>query len=197
MPRVLGMKQRRHQPFYDTLLRTFGASGGVQASTRLFGNANVGNVGLTNLQTPGQLASDQTYQILALRVWLHFEGTNMRFLYRGVLNQLYWTLFVGDKPQFQMPTWYFPSGGGTWGAGTTTANTTMLITNGVPSQEAILKLAKPIAVPVRQHFSALAEFFVVGSVDVRNGATSLNTGATDDEKTISFILDGVQTRDVE
>lgn len=196
MPRVLGMKQRRHQPFYDTLLRTFGASGGVQASTRLFGNANVGNTGLTNLQTPGQLASDQTYQILALRVWLSFDGTNLRLLYRGVSNQLYWTLFVGDKPQFQMPSWYFPAGGGTWAAtgGTTTA---VIANNGVPSQEAILKLAKPIAVPVRQHFSALAEFFTVGSVDVRNGATSLNTGATDDEKTISFILDGVQTRDVE
>lgn len=41
MPRVLGMKQRRHQPFYDTLTRTFGASGGIASSTRLFGNANV------------------------------------------------------------------------------------------------------------------------------------------------------------
>lgn len=127
---------------------------------------------------------------------MSFDGTNMRLLYRGVANQLYWTLFVGDKPQFQMPTWYFPSGGGIWGA--TGATTTLsILSNGVPSQEAILKLAKPIAVPVRQHFSALAEFFTVGSVDVRNGATSLNTGATDDEKTISFILDGVQTRDVE
>lgn len=141
--------------------------------------------------------------ILALRVWMHFEGTNSRLLYRGVSNQLYWTLFVGDKPQFQMPSWYFPAGGGVWGAAsaaTTVAATTINVqfaNNGVPSQEAILKLAKPIAVPVRQHFSALAEFFLVGSVDVRAGATSLNTGATDDEKTIQFVLDGVQTRDVE
>lgn len=194
MPRVAGIRQRRHQPFYDSLIRTTGnPSPVIGATTRLFGNANVGSLQLTNLQTPGQLASDQTYMILALRCYLFFNGLNRRLLYLGTSVQLYWTLSVGDKPSFQAPTWYFPQGGGIWGFDSATS----IFTNGVPSQEAILKLAKPIAVPVRQHFSALAEWFAVGSSDYRNGTTSLNTGDTTDEKVIMFMLDGVQTRDVE
>lgn len=165
----------------------------IQASQRLFGNANVGSLQLTNLQTAGQLASDQTFMILAIRCFLYFNGTNRRVLYLGTASQLYWTLYVGDKPQMQAPTWYFPQGGGIWGFDSGTS----VFTNGVPSNEAILKLAKPIAVPVRQHFSALAEWFTVGTADYRNGATSINTGNSADEKIIMFMIDGVQTRDVE
>lgn len=84
----------------------------IGSTTRLFGNANVGNLGMTNLQVAGQLASDQTYMILAIRCYLYFNGTNRRILYLGTSSQLYWTLFVGDKPQFSAPTWYFPQGGG-------------------------------------------------------------------------------------
>ena len=194
MPRLHGVKERRHQPFYDTLIRTYGASPtAVANSTRLFGNANVGNVALTNLQVAGQLASDQTYVILALRCYLYFNGTNRRVLYLQVSSQLYFTLTVGDKPQFQCPAWYLPAGGGIYGFDSGTA----IFNNGVPSQEAILKLARPIMVPVRQNFSVTAEFFTTGSEDIRNGATSLNTGAASDEKIITFMLDGLQTRDVQ
>jgi hypothetical protein len=176
------------------LLRTTGnPSPSIGASTRLFGNANVGNLALTNLQVAGSLASDQTYVILALRCWLYFNGTNRRLLYLGCASQLFFTLTVGDKPQFQCPAWYLPAGGGIVGfdSGTST------FTNGIASQEAILKLARPIMVPVRQNFNVNAEFFTVGSADYRNGATSINTGATDDEKVITFLIDGLQTRDVQ
>lgn len=165
----------------------------IQASQRLFGNANVGSLQLTNLQTAGQLASDQTFMVLAIRCFLYFNGTNRRVLYLGTSTQLYWTLYVGDKPQMQAPTWYFPAGGGIWGFDSGTS----IFGNGTPSNEAILKLAKPIAVPVRQHFSALAEWFTVGTADYRNGATSINTANSADEKIIMFMIDGVQTRDVE
>ena len=176
------------------MIRTLAASPTTVAnSTRLFGNANVGNVGLTNLQVAGQLASDQTYVILALRCYLYFNGVNRRILYLGVASQLYFTLTVGDKPQFQCPAWYLPAGGGVYGfdSGTSVFN------NGDPSQEAILKLARPIMVPVRQNFSVTAEFFTTGSHDIRNGATSLNSGDATDEKIISFMIDGLQTRDVQ
>lgn len=105
MPRLAGVKERRHQPFWDTLIRTTGTvvTPQIQSSSRLFGNANVGNLALTNLQVAGQLASDQTYVILALRTWLFFDGTNRRALYLNTSAQLYWTLNVGDKPQFQCP----------------------------------------------------------------------------------------------
>jgi hypothetical protein len=194
MPRLSGVKERRHQPFWDSLIRTTGnPSPAIGASTRLFGNANVGNLALTNLQVAGSLASDQTYVILALRCWLYFNGTNRRLLYLGSASQLFFTLTVGDKPQFQCPAWYLPAGGGIVGfdSGTST------FTNGIASQEAILKLARPIMVPVRQNFNVNAEWFTVGSSDYRNGATSINTGATDDEKVITFLIDGLQTRDVQ
>lgn len=194
MPRLHGVKERRHQPFWDTLIRTMGNPSPVIAnSTRLFGNANVGNLALTNLQTAGQFASDQTYVILALRCWLYFNGTNRRILYLGMASQLYFTLTVGDKPQFQCPAWYVPAGGGIFGFDSGTS----IFNNGVPTQEAILKLARPIMIPVRQNLSVTAEFFTTGTADYRNGATSLNTGATDDEKIVMFLIDGLQTRDVQ
>jgi hypothetical protein len=191
MPRIANVRERRHQPFWDTLVHTTGnPTTALQSTTNLFGNSNVGNLALTNLQVAGQLASDQTYVILALRAWLYFNGTNRRANYVHVTSQLYWTLIVGEKPMFQAPSWYFPAGGGVWGLDATTS----VFSNGTPSQEAILKLARPIIVPVRQNFAVQASFYAMGSVSALDG---LNSGATDDEKEIKFLLDGLQTRDVQ
>ena len=194
MPRIANVRERRHQPFWDTLIRTTGnPTVPLQNSTNLFGNSNVGNLALTNLQVAGQLASDQTYVILALRASLYFNGTNRRANYLRVNSHLYWTLIVGEKPMFQAPCWYFPAGGGVWGFDATPA-TGSIFANGEPSQEAILKLARPIVVPVRQNFAVQASFYPMGSVSALDG---LNSGATDDEKEIKFVLDGLQTRDVQ
>lgn len=194
MPRIANVRERRHQPFWDSLIRTTGdPTVPLQNSSNLFGNSNVGNLALTNLQVAGQLASDQTYVILALRAWLYFNGTNRRANYLQVNSQLYWTLIVGEKPMFQAPCWYFPAGGGVWGFDATAA-TGSVFNNGEPTQEAILKLARPIIVPVRQNFAVQASFFPMGTVSALDG---LNTGATDDEKEIKFVLDGLQTRDVQ
>ena len=79
MPRLHGVRERRHQPFWDSLVRTTGnPSPIIQNNTKLFGNANIGNTALTNLQVAGQFASDQTYIMLALRCWLFFLCTNCR-----------------------------------------------------------------------------------------------------------------------
>ena len=191
MPRIHGVRERRHQPFWDSLVRTTGnPSPSITNNTKLFGNANIGNTALTNLQVAGQFASDQTYIILALRCWLFFGGTNRRANYLNVAAQLYFTLTVGEKPMFQAPCWYHPSGGGVWGYD----GTTSIFNLGEPTQEAILKLARPIIVPVRQNFSCTAEFFQIGSVVALDG---LNSGATDDQKVIMYMVDGLQTRDVQ
>ncbi len=191
MPRLHGVRERRHQPFWDTLVRTTGnPATALQSSTKLFGNSNVGNLALTNLQVAGQLASDQTYVILALRCWLYFDGTNRRTNYVNVASQLYFTLNVGDKPMFQAPAWYHPAGGGIWGFDAVTS----VFTLGVPSQESILKLARPSVVPGRQNFNVGAEFFPVGSTIALD---LLNSGASDDQKVIMYMIDGLQTRDVQ
>lgn len=191
MPRLHGYRERLHQPVWDTLVRTVGnPTTPIVNSTKLFGNANIGNLALTNLQVAGQLASDQTYVILALRCWLFFNGTNRRANYLNVTSQLFWTLTVGNKPMFQAPCWYHPSGGGVWGFDSTTS----IFNLGTPEQGAILKLARPIIVPVRQNFAASADFFAMGTTVALDG---LNSGATDDAKNISYMLDGLQTRDVQ
>lgn len=191
MPRLHGVRERRHQPFWDTLVRTTGNPAvAIQNNTKLFGNANVGNLGLTNLQVAGQLASDQTYVALALRCYLYFDGTNARNLYQRVSNQLYFTLTVGEKAMFQAPAWYFPAGGGVWGFDAADA----IYNLGEPTQNAILKLARPIIVPVRQNFSVSCEFFAVGTTVALD---LINSGAADDQKIIMFMIDGLQTRDVQ
>lgn len=191
MPRLHGYRERLHQPVYDTLIRTTGdPSPAIVNSTKLFGNGNIGNLAFTNMQTAGQLASDQTYVILALRCFEYFDGTNRRSNYLNVTSQLFWTLTVGNKPMFQAPCWYFPAGGGVWGFDSTSS----VFSNGTPEQASILKLARPIIVPVRQNFAAQADFFAIGTTSALDG---LNSGATDDVKNIQFMLDGLQTRDVQ
>lgn len=191
MPRLQGYRERLHQPFWDTLIRTTGdPTNPVLNGAKLFGNSNVGNLGMTNMNVAGQLASDQTYVMLALRCWLYFDGTNRRANYLGVASQLYWTLIVGNKPMFQAPAWYHPSGGGVWGFDSTAS----IMTLGTPEQASILKLARPIIVPVRQNFQAQADWFDIGSVSALNG---INAGATDDQKVVMYMIDGLQTRDVQ
>ena len=191
MPRLHGYRERLHQPVYDTLIRTTGdPTTPIVNSSKLFGNGNIGNLAFTNMQTAGQLASDQTYVILALRCFEYFDGTNRRSNYLNVTSQLFWTLTVGNKPMFQAPCWYFPAGGGVWGFDSTSS----VFSNGTPEQASILKLARPIIVPVRQNFAAQADFFAIGTTSALDG---LNSGATDDVKNIQFMLDGLQTRDVQ
>lgn len=191
MPRLHGYRERLHQPFWDSLIRVTGAPAVVLGpSTVLFGNANVGNLALTNMQAAGQLPSDQTFVILSLRCWMYFDGTNARTFYQQVSSQLYFTLRLGDKPMFQAPIWYVPAGGGVFGNDATTP----IFNNGWPSQDAILKLARPVVVPVRQNFNVNLEFFAVGTTNV---LTLINGAAADDQMVILFMLDGLQTRDVQ
>lgn len=193
MPRLHGIRERIHQPFWDTLIRTTGVPATpIQNGAELFGNANIGNLGLTNMAAAGQLPSDQTYVTLSLRCWLYFDGTDIRALYQQVSSQLYFTYTVGNKPQFQAPIWYVPAGGGVFGFDTGGPGT---FNNGWPSQDAILKLARPIVVPVRQNFRVRMDWFTVGATDVLTAL--INAGAQDNQKVILFMIDGLQTRDVQ
>jgi hypothetical protein len=193
MPRITGTRERRHQPIYDSLLRTTGP-GALQPSTKLFGNANVGNLALTNLQVAGQLASDQTYIVMALRCFMYFSGTQATDLFQQTASQLTFTFTLGDKPQFVAPAWYLPAGGGVFGGGGGALGGESERSNGWPSQDAILKLARPIVIPVRQNISVDAQFFAVGTT---NALTTINTAAADNQQSVIYMIDGIQTRDVQ
>lgn len=110
MPKLVGVRERRHQPFYDTLFRADAStapSPTVASSTRLFASGtNLSNTEWTNMHMAGALPSDNTFIILSIRCWLFFKSTNALLMYTLTVHQLYLNLYVGDKPQFLAPAWY-------------------------------------------------------------------------------------------
>jgi hypothetical protein len=214
MPAIVGVIERLHQPLYDTLCRgvatatvNIGAnSTAITNQTRLFSGANLGTRSWTNMKIAGQLVADRTFKIKALRVLTHFRagldtptlaGPPAYFVHRLYLqcqSQLYWTLSVGDKPQFIAGTHYIPLGAGIYGdVGGDTG--LVLINNGHPSNAALLRLGRPISVPPRQGIEVLAEIFAMGTGDHDLVAT-LN--ANDDiAKDVKYFLDGLGTREVQ
>lgn len=211
MPALVGVIERYHQYFYDTLARgvAVGAVGvgqngnAVATQTRLFSGQGLGNTAWTNMQIAGQFVADRTFQIKALRVATFFRAgfttpaPQAYFVHRLYLQcqmQLYWTLFVGDKPMFVAGTHYIPLAAGIYGdIGSDT--TLVLINNGVPSNSALLRLGRPIPVPPRQGLYVVAEIFNMGAGD-HDLLAALN--ATDDiEKDVKYLIDGLHTREVQ
>ncbi len=226
MARLLDVRERLHQPFFDSLVRGIGVST-VGNSTRLFGNANVGQRGLTNLQVAGQLASDQTYILKAIRCALFFQGLaddqfNVAYnaalpaltgaialnsraedLYSQMAYGTTFTLEVGNKPMMTAPLWYIPAGGGI--SGFTTENSRHALTNGEPTHQSILKLAKDIPIAARQSFNVAVEFFPFPILGLGGAGATLSAAVDplvdlnqfDGMKLVQVHIDGVLTRDVQ
>lgn len=82
MPKIVGTRERIHQPFYDSLLRVDGAGdlrqanvgvfGAVQSRSQLFTKQGA-DIAVSNLTTGGFFPSDQTFVTLAVRVWTYFR----------------------------------------------------------------------------------------------------------------------------
>jgi hypothetical protein len=83
MPKIVGTRERVHQPFYDSLIRVdgsqdlrsqnTGAFGAVQARSQLFLRTGA-DLSISNLTTGGFFPSDQTFVTLAVRVWTYFRA---------------------------------------------------------------------------------------------------------------------------
>lgn len=198
MPKLVGVRERRHQPFYDTLFRhDYGTPvANVGRTTRLFASGTrLSDTAWTNMNMAGALPSDNTFIILSIRCWMFFmnvslHGSNALTIYALMVHQLYLNLFVGDKPQFLSPAWYFPAGGGIDAAD----NQVPIANNGEPTQESILKLAKPIPVPARQHFYVEATFYDTGAISVLDDYIN---EADQGLQECKVMLDGIHTRDVQ
>jgi hypothetical protein len=82
MPKIVGTRERVHQPFYDSLIRVDGSGdlrqgnvgvfGAVQSRSQLFVRQGA-DVSVSNLTTGGFFPSDQTFVTLAVRVWTYFR----------------------------------------------------------------------------------------------------------------------------
>jgi len=267
MAKLTNVRERVHQPFYDTLIRTSGLGGNIQPinqQQKLFTNsARQDDINaLTNLQNGSTLPSDQSHVTLALRVFTWFRNPQIRAtgfangsvkqngdfsqagaaaffsqggvdpngatagpgagnypgstedvyrLYWQAEEQLHWSYGTGEKFSItNMPTKYFPDGGGLWGD---LGGSSDLIhfNNGTPDHTAILRLARAILLPPRQNVACTAQISPLpdggrgtewGMVTAINGRNMLdlksNLNATDGiNKVIQFTFDGLFARDVQ
>lgn len=225
MPKLVGTRERVHQPFYDSLLRVDGSTnlrttpqngfGAVQGRTQLFQRSGA-DLAITNLPTGGQFTSDQTFVVLAVRVWTYFrwnlENTvvdpvlgqdrvmRVHKLYHQTENQIFWELTAGDKPQLTTFTAYTPFAGGLDGF----FNDSRLprANNGVPTSSALMRLARPILIPPRQGFKVNATISAIGPatgsdlVAQLNGLTPAGEAADNIAKDVKYLQDGIHSRDV-
>lgn len=203
MSKIVGAKELRHQPYWDCLIKGTPAAFTPRANInnspiRLFQQASAGDLSLSNMDGPGgTFPSDQTYRILAMRVWLSFQGCVVPAdnqydfeMYHHATNQLFWQLEVAQKQAFTAPTPYFPYGGGLFGA---IGNTTeVYFNNGNPQQSAIMKLARSIALPARQNFMVNCYVMALGATNIATDITTLTAGAIN----ITFTIDGLHVRDI-
>ena len=82
MAKLTNVRERIHQPFYDTLIRTSGIDPSVSITDReqLFTNRSRGYdiTAITNLTNGSTLPSDQSHVTLALRVFTWFRSPVVR-----------------------------------------------------------------------------------------------------------------------
>ena len=243
MPRFDGARERIHQPLWDVACRGFGLSSVING-TRLFANPNTSSEEFTNMATAGALQSDQTFVVKAIRAVEFFEALDAAGfsaygnpVLRTALNSAsvagtaamaqdlysllgygcHLTFKAGEKDQFTSPLVYCPAGMGIFGSGN--VNDRMAISNGWPSHENIMLLAKDIPIPARQGISVRLDFFpfkpITGNVPGAGAGTTAGTTALaaaaftttcdpllflnsfDGLKLLGVILDGIKTRDVQ
>lgn len=202
MPRDPSKMERVQQPLWDTLIQ--GTVGAFQPNTaitggpfQLFTGNRAGNVSITNMNTSSTLPGNQTYLLLAMRVWLYFRGCanvggtiNDWIMYHHAVMSLYWELNIDEKTYFVAPSWYLNAGGGLHGDMGT--STDVYFTNGLPGASEIMTLDRPIPLVRQQPFVVIATVSTVGTVNLGTDIAGLSAG----EVNIQFILDGLKLRDV-
>jgi hypothetical protein len=217
MAKVLGLRQQRVQFFYDTDFKTQG----VTTSTSrdfcvpekiLFATVSgQGDLSRTNLVTPGQLSSDQTFLTFAVRHELNFFAANGEAGQSVVADTLttvaelsVWALAnssfqykVSEKVEFEGPLAMTPAGGGSWGY--VNDSVSPLIVNGEPDAPAIYVLPLPIAVTKRQAIQMIekkATFQAGGAVGINDINVCAAINGFEGGKMLRAYIDGYNTRDV-
>jgi hypothetical protein len=217
MAKVLGLRQQRVQFFYDTDFKTQGVTVAsspdfAKPEKILFATVSgQGDLSRTNLVTPGQLSSDQTFLTFAVRHELNFfaasgSATNTGSVYlRNVQELSVWVLAnsafqykVSEKVEFEGPLSMTPAGGGSYGF--IQDSVSPLILNGEPAAPSIYVLPLPIAVTKRQAIQMIekkATFNSGGSagfttdINIVNDINNFKGG-----KMLRAYIDGYNTRDV-
>jgi hypothetical protein len=250
MAKVVSIRERVHQPFYDTLVRTAGLTpGALTDTTSLFTSNGARTEATTNLINGSTLPSDQSHVVLALRVFAWYRNPILRIAggaagevalngdygslspwlvggagfgqapgqiqdyYRLIWQteeQLHWSFGTGLKNSIDnMPTWYFPAGGGISGDNGASTDLIHWQNSGTDGHSGILRLARAVLIPPRQNILCQAKIFalpdggqatVFGTTQGSRNMLSLkdNLNAVDAvQKVVTFTFDGLFSRDVQ
>lgn len=252
MAKVVSMRERVHQPFWDSLVRTAGmVPGAINDVTSLFTSGGARTEATTNLINGSTLPSDQSHVVLALRVFAWYRNPHRRVLGNAGTNevavngdylrlapwlnggaaegdapgsvqdyyrlihqteeQLHWNFGTGLKNSiFNMPTWYFPAGGGISGDMGGTTDLIHWQNSGTDGHSGILRLARAVLIPPRQNILCEAKIFQLpdGGQAAAFGTTTAtgrnmlslkdNLNAVDMvSKCVTFCFDGLFSRDVQ
>lgn len=208
------------------------------------------NDATTNLVNGATLPSDQSFVVLALRVFSWYRNSILRVdgaddtgelaqngdygdfepwlvggdafgqapaqtedvyrLHYQTEEQLHWTFGTGEKPSISnMPTWYFPAGGGISGDMGGATDLIHWQNSGYDGHAGILRLARAILLPPRQNIQCVARIYslpdnqqsqVAGLTQGSRNMLSLrdNLNAYDGmNKVVTFTFDGLFSRDVQ
>lgn len=249
MAKVVSIRERVHQPFWDSLIRTAGlTSGALNDTTSLFTSNGSRSEATTNLINGSTLPSDQSHVVLALRVFSWYRnpilrvaggvagelaengdyGTlspwliggpgvgqapaNIEDIYRlhwQTEEQLHWSFGTGLKNSIDnVPTWYFPAGGGISGDMGAATDLIHWQNSGWDGHSGILRLARAILIPPRQNILCQAKIFALPDAGqaqtflTSQGSRNMlslkdNLNAVDAaQKVITFTFDGQPDNDV-
>lgn len=139
-------------PLLDTISIAAGSS--VNENTTSFFTNIQATSGKTLADTTaprnGELPNGEWFSILAIGLYIH----PAIFLtdYHAIMQNLAWTFRVGNRDVLTGPIWNWPAGGGP--NVVTTAATTTVVTNGVPSRESLTPLKVPIVIQPGVAYSA-------------------------------------------
>ncbi len=181
----------QHTPVYDTVTFTAGAGANptINENTSLW-FTNIAGVGKTyadtNMTQSQKLQAPECLAIMAIRL-----RYSENVLYNDIIaiqNQFAFELWLGNKCYQRMPLWMLDAGGGI--SGFTTQTNLAVLTNGVPSREAVRSLAIPLVIENQMSFYARLVGTPYTTTTVASNA--LATGIR-----MTLVLDGYYARGVQ
>lgn len=176
----------QHTPLYDTV--TVAAGSPLNNLTSQFftnvGAASNKTLGLTNMTQSQRLPAPEAFSIFAVR--FRWSEDILLADLQTILNRFALSLFLGQKRYQLAPLWHFNAGGGIFAF--TTRSTQSIYANGVPTREAMHKLAIPIVIENQMTFFAQLD----GTEYTLTAAGSGGTGIT-----MQLLLDGFYARGIQ
>lgn len=186
----------QHTPLYDTI--TYAAAASITETNSAFftsvGPASSKTLAQSNMTQANRLPAPEAFAVFSYRLrWA--ENIQMSDAL-NILNGFAYQFYVNQKQYQTAPLWHFPAGGGPFTAGLVTgiatppALATTSTNNGVPTREAILRLAITLSIENQATFGAglKGNAFTLAA----SGGSTLGTGLI-----LVNMLDGLYARAIQ